>query len=217
MKITFLGHSAVKIEGKKILYIDPFFSNNPNTEISPDQIFAADIVIATHDHADHIGDSFEICKRTDALFVGIHELAVEAENIGVRSEGMNIGGTIQIEDVIIHMVQAIHSSTNSSAAGIVIESEGVTIYHAGDTGLFGDMRIIGEFFDIDLALLPIGDRYTMGIKSAVKAVEFLRPKRVIPIHYNTFPIIKTDPNDFKELVGNLAEVSILSPGESLDL
>ncbi|MDR4497266.1 MAG: metal-dependent hydrolase [Candidatus Scalindua sp.] len=217
MKITFFGHSAVKIEGKKTLYIDPFFRNNPITEISPDQIEAADIVVATHDHADHIGDSYEICKKTNALFVGIHEIAVEAEEIGVRSAGMNIGGTINIEDVLIHMVQAIHSSTKSDAAGVVIETEGVTMYHAGDTGLFGDMRLIGEFFDIDLAFLPIGDRYTMGTKSAVKAVEFLRPKRVIPIHYNTFPIIKTDPNDFKELVGNLAEVIILSPGESLDL
>ncbi len=217
MEITFFGHSAFKIEGTNTLYIDPFFRDNPISEISPEQIQKADIVVATHDHADHIGDAYEICKKTNATFVGIHELAVEAEGEGVRSEGVNVGGTIHINDVLVHMVQAIHSCTNGHAAGVIIETEGATIYHSGDTGLFGDMRLIGDIFDIDLALLPIGDRYTMGIKSAVKAVEFLRPKRVVPIHYNTFPIIKSDPIKFKELVGNLAEVSILHPGEILRL
>jgi len=217
VRVIFLGHSAVCIESSKIIYIDPFLSGNPIARISPEQINTADIVIATHNHADHIGDAFEICKKTRAVLVGIHEIAVEAESSGIRAEGMNIGGTINIEGVIINMVNAHHSSQNGHAAGVVIETEGVTIYHPGDTGLFGDMRIIGEFFDIDLAFLPIGDRYTMGIKSAVKAVEYLKPKKAIPIHYNTFPIIQADPNKFKELVGSLAEVTILDPGESIEL
>ena len=216
-KITFLGHSAVRIEGDKTVYIDPFLSDNPIAGISPDQINTADIVIVTHNHADHIGDAYEICRKTSAVLVGIHEIAVEAENAGIKAEGMNIGGTITIEGININMVNANHSSLNSHPVGVVIETEGLTIYHSGDTGLFGDMNIIGEFFDIDLAFLPIGDRYTMGVKSAVKAVKFLRPKKVIPMHYNTFPIIQADPDEFKKLVGNLAEVLILSPGESTEL
>ena len=217
LKTTFLGHSAVRIEGNKIIYIDPFISENPIAEISLDQINTADIVVVTHNHADHIGDAYEICKKTGAILIGIHEIAVEAENAGIQSEGMNIGGTINIEGVIINMVNANHSSLNGHPTGVVIEMEGVTIYHPGDTGLFGDMRIIGEFFDIDLAFLPIGDRYTMGTKSAVKAVEYLKPKKVVPMHYDTFPVIKADPNEFKKLVGNLAEVLILSPGKSMEL
>lgn len=217
VKITFLGHSAVCIEANKIIYIDPFLSENPVASISINQITTADIVIATHDHADHIGDAFEICKKTSATFVGVHEVAVEAENSSIKAEGMNIGGTINIEGVDINMVNAHHSSLNGHPIGVVIETMGTTIYHPGDTGLFGDMRIIGEFFDIDLAFLPIGDRYTMGIKSAVKAVEYLKPKKVVPVHYNTFPLIQADPNKFKELVGNLAEVLILNPGESIEL
>jgi L-ascorbate metabolism protein UlaG (beta-lactamase superfamily) len=216
-KITFLGHSAVLIEGVKTIYIDPFLTDNPVAVISPDQINSADIVIVTHNHADHIGDAYEICRRTGAILVGIHEIAVEAEDAGIQSEGMNIGGTINIEGVNINMVNANHSSLNGHPVGVVIETEGLTIYHSGDTGLFGDMSIIGEFFDIDLAFLPIGDRYTMGVKSAAKAVEFLRPKKVIPMHYNTFPIIQADPGEFKKLVGKLAEVLILRPGDSMEL
>ncbi|ODS34764.1 MAG: hydrolase [Candidatus Scalindua rubra] len=217
VKVTFLGHSAVCIEGLKTIYIDPFLNENPVAEISLDQINTADIVVVTHNHADHIGDAYEICKRTGAVLVGIHEIAVDAENAGIQAEGMNIGGTINIESVIINMVNAEHSSLSGHATGVVIEIEDVTIYHTGDTGLFGDMCIIGEFFDIDLALLPIGDRYTMGIRSAVKAVEYLKPKKVIPIHYNTFPIIQADPNEFKSLVENMAEVLILKPGEYVEL
>lgn len=217
VKTTYLGHSAICIEASKIIYIDPFLNENPTASISTNQITTADIVIATHDHADHIGDAFEICKKTSATLVGVHELAVEAENFGVHAEGMNIGGTINIEGITINMVNAQHSSSNGHPVGVVIETEGTTIYHPGDTGLFGDMRIIGEFFDIDLAFLPIGDRYTMGTKSAAKAVEYLKPKKVVPVHYNTFPLVQADPNKFKELVGDLAEVLILNPGESIEL
>lgn len=216
-KTTFLGHAAICIEGEKTTYIDPFLSENPVASISVDQIDVADIVIVTHDHADHLGDAYEICKKTGAVLVGIHEIAVETEREGIKSEGMNIGGTINIDGVTINMVNAQHSSLGSHAVGVVIETEGTTIYHSGDTGLFGDMRVIGEFFNIDIAFLPIGDRYTMGIRSAVKAVEYLRPKKVVPVHYNTFPLIKADPDEFKGLVGNMAEVMILRPGESVEL
>ncbi|MGR3320210.1 MAG: metal-dependent hydrolase [Candidatus Anammoxibacter sp.] len=217
MKVKFIGHSAIKLEGSKVVYIDPFLTGNPLATVSVDQIDKADYVIVTHDHDDHKGDAFEICKKTDATLISVHEIAVEAEKIGVKVEGMNIGGTLRLDNIIINMVNAQHSSASGHQSGVVIEMDNNVIYHSGDTGLFGDMKIIGEFFDIDLAFLPIGDRYTMGIPSAVKAVEYLRPKKVIPMHYNTFPIITADPEKFKKMVGNLADVIIVNPGESIDL
>ncbi len=215
MKATFIGHSAIKLEGAHIVYIDPFLTGNPLATTSVDQIDKADYVIVTHDHDDHKGDAFDICNKTGATLVGVHEVSVDAGKEGLKSEGMNIGGTLSLENINIHMVNAQHSTANGHQAGVVIEMDGATVYHPGDTGLFGDMKIIGEFFDIDLAFLPIGDRYTMGIRSAAKAVEYLKPKKVVPMHYNTFPIIMADPQEFKSKVGALAEVVILNPGESV--
>lgn len=214
MEITWLGHSAVKIQGSKSIYIDPFLTDNPAAPITPEQITEADIVIVTHYHSDHLGDAFAICKKTGATLVGIHEIAVDAEAEGITAEGMNIGGTVEINGVKVHMVVAHHSADKGSPTGIVFEMDGKTIYHTGDTGLTYDLKLIGEFFHPDLSFIPIGDRYTMGIPSAAKAVEFIQSKKVIPIHYNTFPIISADPEQFKKKVGDLAEVIILKPGES---
>jgi len=217
MKITWLGHSAIKIEGSKIVFIDPFLAGNPTAPIKPEEIDKADIVVVTHYHSDHLGDAFSICKKTGATLVSIHEVAVEAEKEGIKAEGMNIGGTVEVNGVKIHMVIAWHSAEKGNATGVVVEMDGKKIYHAGDTGLTYDMKLIGEFFEPDLSFLPIGDRYTMGIPSAVKAVELIKSKVVIPIHYNTFPIIQTNPEEFKARVGNKAEVVILKPGESYNL
>lgn len=217
MKATFIGHSAVRLSGSRIVYIDPFITNNPLSALSLDQINKADLVIVTHDHADHLGDAYEICKKTGAVLVGIHEIAVDAEDAGIRAEGMNIGGTLRFEDLKVNMVNALHSSSRGHPSGVVIEMDNIIVYHTGDTGLFGDMKIIGESFDIDLAFIPIGDRYTMAIPSAVKAVEYLRPKKVAPIHYNTFPIIQADPEAFKAGVGGMSEVIILKPGDVIEL
>ncbi|MFH1944378.1 MAG: metal-dependent hydrolase [Acidobacteriota bacterium] len=217
MNITWLGHSAIKIEGSKIVYIDPFLTGNPNASMAAEQIQKADIVIVTHDHGDHLGDAFPICKRTGATLVAMHEIAVDAAAQGLCAEGMNIGGTVEVSGVKVHMVTALHSSDRGDPAGVVVELDGKTLYHAGDTGLTYDMKIIGEFFHPDLSFLPIGDRYTMGIHSAVKAVEFTRTKKVIPVHYGTFPLIATDPEAFKSLVGDRADVIVLRPGESTSL
>jgi L-ascorbate metabolism protein UlaG (beta-lactamase superfamily) len=160
----------------------------------------ADVVIVTHHHGDHMGDAFDICKSTGATLVGIHEIAVEAEAAGIPAEGMNIGGTIQTHGVTVHMVQAWHSAEKGDPTGVVIELDGKSLYHAGDTGLTYDMKLIGEFFSPDLSFLPIGDRYTMGVPSATKAVEFTQTKKVIPIHYGTFPIVEADPEEFKNRV-----------------
>jgi len=217
MDITWLGHSGIKLEGSKTVYIDPFLTGNPAASTTPDEITEADVVIVTHHHGDHLGDAFPICKKTGATLVSVHEVAVEAEAEGIPSEGMNIGGTIDAKEVKIHMVQALHSAEKGNPTGVVIEMDGKTIYHAGDTGLTYDMKLIGEFFKPELSFIPIGDRYTMGIPSATMAVEFIQTKKVIPIHYNTFPIVSADPEEFKRRVGDMAEVIILQPGESYTL
>jgi L-ascorbate metabolism protein UlaG (beta-lactamase superfamily) len=217
MEITWLGHSAVKIEGSKIVYIDPFLTGNPKASTSAAACTKADVVIVTHYHDDHVGDSFGICKNTGATLVGIHEIAVEAEAEGIPAEGMNIGGTVEANGVVVHMVQAWHSAEKGDPAGVVIELDGKTIYHSGDTGLTYDMKLVGEFFKPDLSFIPIGDRYTMGVPSAARAVEFIQTKKVIPIHYGTFPIVEADPEEFKKRVGDTAEVIILKPGETYNL
>jgi len=204
----------VKIEGSKTVFIDPFLTGNPKASINADEITKADVVVVTHYHSDHMGDSFSICKSTGATLIGIHEIAVEAEAEGIATEGMNIGGTVETNGVKVHMVQAWHSAEKGDPAGVVVELDGKTLYHAGDTGLTYDMKLIGEFFSPDLSFLPIGDRYTMGVPSATKAVEFIQTKRVIPIHYGTFPIVEADPEEFKNRVGDMAEVIILKPGDT---
>jgi L-ascorbate metabolism protein UlaG (beta-lactamase superfamily) len=217
MKITWLGHSAVKIEASKTIYIDPFLTGNPAASMGPEAATEADLVVVTHDHGDHLGDAFPICKQTGATLVSQHEIAVQAQEEGITAEGMNIGGTVESQGVKIHMVQAVHTAGCGDPTGVIIEVDGKSIYHAGDTGLTYDMKLVGEFFSPDLSILPIGDRYTMGINSAVKAVEFCETKRVIPVHYNTFPLVETDPEEFKAKVGDKAEVIILNPGESYEL
>ncbi|MBU1105455.1 MAG: metal-dependent hydrolase [Candidatus Riflebacteria bacterium] len=217
IKVTWLGHSAVKIEGSKTIYIDPFIMGNPACSCTLDDIKKADMVFVTHYHDDHVGDAFFICQKTGATLIAIHEIAVEATELGITAEGMNIGGTVTVENVKFNMVSALHSAKKGTPAGIVIEIDGSCIYHAGDTGLTYDMKLVGEFFKPDLSLLPIGDRFTMGIASAAKAVEYTQTRRVVPIHYNTFEPVNADPQAFKDKVGSLAEVIILKPGESYEL
>ena len=217
MEITWLGHSAVKIKGSKTVYIDPFLTGNPSASVSAAEITEADVVIVTHYHGDHVGDAFAICQKTGAILVGIHEIAVEAQAEGITAEGMNIGGTVEAKGVKVHMVQAWHSAEKGDPAGVVVELDGKSLYHAGDTGLTYDMKLVGEFFHPDLSFLPIGDRYTMGVPSATKAVEFIQTKKVIPVHYGTFPIVEADPEEFKRRVGDMAEVIILKPGDSYTL
>lgn len=217
VKVTWLGHSAVKIVGSKTILIDPFISGNPAASCRLEDIDNVDMVFVTHWHGDHVGDAFAICKKTGAKLIAIHELAVEAESMQIVAEGMNIGGTVAVGDIKFNMVPALHSAEKGSPAGVVIEIDGKNIYHAGDTGLTYDMKLIGEFFKPDLSFLPIGDRYTMGIASAARAVEFLQTRCVIPIHYNTFALINSDPQAFKAKVGAKAEVIILKPGEEFQL
>ena len=221
-KIRWLGHSGFEIElANKILLIDPWLTGNPLAAVTASDIKKADIVCVTHDHGDHLGDAIEICKRTGATFVGIYELGVFAEESGVKDVvGINIGGTVDVKGTRITMVQAFHSSTRGAPTGFVMKAEGKTIYHAGDTGLFGDMKLIGEIHRPDVALIPIGDYYTMGSKEAAEAVKLIKPAVVIPMHYQTLPVLSPSAEDFIKFVKEKApevKVVALKPGETYQL
>jgi len=207
--------------------IDPFISGNPLAPCSPEEL-NPDIIAVTHGHRDHLGDTIEIGKRTGCRIITIHEVANYIKSKGVFAEGMGKGGTVNVEGIKLTMTDALHSSSidasgfsfdGGSPAGFIIRINGHSIYHAGDTGVFGDMKLIGELYEPELAFLPIGDKFTMGIKEATKAVELIQPKTVIPMHYSTFDVIKQDPEEFKRAVEAKVDtkVIIMKPGESIDL
>ena len=226
MKITWLGHSAFLIEGRNKVLIDPFLTGNPMAAISADKV-KCDIICVTHGHGDHLGDAVEIARRTGATIASIVEMANYVERTGVKSIGFNLGGTAKVLDTSITMVPAFHSSSigapglEFSAAmpvGMVIDS-GKVVYHAGDTCVFGDMKLIHELYRPEVAMLPIGGFYTMDPKQAAMATELINPKIVIPMHYGTWPPIEQDPKEFERLVkkSSKAKVVILKPGESLEV
>ncbi|MDI2586145.1 metal-dependent hydrolase [Psychrobacillus sp. NEAU-3TGS] len=226
MNISYHGHSVVKIQtNTHTILIDPFINGNGQTDLEVSEV-TADVILLTHGHNDHVGDTVEIAKRSDALVVAPFELAEFIESQGVKVHAMGIGGSREFEFGTVKFTQAFHSSSYTKEdgqsvytgmpAGILLTVEGATIYHAGDTSLFGDMKLIGDRNNIKVAFLPIGDNFTMGPEDAAYAVELLKPEIVVPIHYNTFPPIKQDPNKFKELVKS-AEVQVLNAGDSVQL
>jgi L-ascorbate metabolism protein UlaG (beta-lactamase superfamily) len=182
------------------------------------EIKQADIVYVTHDHADHLGDALSICKRTNATFVSVIDLAAYAEEQDVKKIfGLNIGGSMEIDSVRLTMVKAFHTTVRRAPTGVIVEGEGKAVYHAGDTGLFGDMRLFGEIYKLDLALLPIGGYYTMDAKQAAEATKLLNPKAAIPMHYKTFPVIAQSADEFAKIVKEKTpkvRVVALKPGES---
>lgn len=218
-KIRWLGHSGFEIElNNKTVLIDPWLSGNPKAAMKASDVKKIDIVCVTHDHVDHLGDAIQICKATGATFVGIYELGVYAQEQGVKETvGFNIGGTTIVKGIEISMVQAFHSSNQGAPTGFIIRAEGKSIYHAGDTGLFGDMKLIGEIYHPDIALIPIGDYYTMGAKEAAEAVRLINPSIVIPMHYGTFPVLTSSAKDFIGIVRERVpkvKVVVLEPGET---
>lgn len=218
MEVKWLGHSALMLKGSRTVLIDPFLTGNPSASISVSKIEKCDMVVVTHDHGDHLGDAFEICEKTGAVFVSFYEIALAAEERGLAAEQMSIGGTIENNGIKVSMVPAFHSGgLGGTAVGVVVEFDGKKVYHAGDTGVSMEMQLTGELYRPDVAFLPIDGRFNMTPRLAAKAVELLKVPKVIPIHYDTFPAIKSSPEEFKNLVGNLSEVIILNPGEKIEL
>jgi L-ascorbate metabolism protein UlaG (beta-lactamase superfamily) len=218
MQLTWLGHSCVLLSGTKKVLIDPFIEGG---SVAGTQ---ADIVAVTHGHNDHMGETVALGKTT----IAITEIAKYLRTKGVPAEGMNIGGTLDVDGVSFTMTPAQHSSSIEEAgpgfsagspAGFVIRLDGVSVYHAGDTGLFSDMRLIGELYHPDVALLPIGGTYTMGTAEAMMAANFVGAKMVIPIHYNTWDKIRADPVAFKKALERTTDIKvrILEPGGIMEL
>lgn len=216
--IKWLGHACFQIDiADKTILIDPWLNDNPLSPIKSKDIKKADIVCVTHDHVDHLGDAIEICKKTNATFVSNYEIGLYAERHGLKNIiGMNIGGSVNVHNIQITMVQAFHSSNKGSPCGFIIKAEGKSIYHAGDTGVFSDMKLIGKLYKPEVALIPIGGYYTMGPLEAAEAVELLNPKIVIPMHYMSFPVLEPSAEKFvKALKEKNIEVKVilLKPGE----
>ena len=205
MKLRYFSHSSFLItldDGTRLL-IDPFLDGNPNCPVAASDV-DAEYILVTHGHGDHFGDTLSIAKRCDALCICENELATYIASKGARAHNMHIGGAHSFDFGKIKLTQALHSSTTpdkqcvGAATGILLFLQDKVIYHMGDTGLFLDLKLIGEMQAIDYLLVPIGDNFTMGIDDAVKACSFVKPGCAIPIHYNTFDVIKTDPEEFKE-------------------
>jgi L-ascorbate metabolism protein UlaG (beta-lactamase superfamily) len=221
--ITWLGHSTIRIEtGGKVLILDPFFSGNPAATVKADDV-TCDYLLVSHGHGDHIGDCVPIARRTGATVIANYEIATWLEAKGVKAHGMQHGGGFNFPFGRVKLTLAFHGSAlpdgsnGGNPCGFLITTlDGKRIYDAADTGLFGDMRLIGEE-GIDLALLPIGDNYTMGPDDALRAVKFLTPKKVVPIHYNTWPPIAQDAAAWAARVKaeTAAEAVVLKVGESL--
>lgn len=226
MKISYHGHSVVRIEtdSHKII-IDPFITGNPKCDLDPDKV-DVDVILLTHGHNDHVGDTMRIADRTGAEIVALNELAVYLGKKGYNAHGMNIGGAYDFDFGRVKFTQAFHSSSyeeedgtfiyTGMPGGILLTIDGKTIYHAGDTSLFSDMKLIGEMNDIDLAFLPIGDNFTMGPDDALIAADWIKADIVVPVHYNTFPVIEQDGKEFASKVKTGKGV-FLDIGESLEL
>ncbi len=227
--IRWLGHASfeLQLDGYTIL-IDPWLSNPVYKSDLREFEDRLDLIVVTHDHGDHLGESIELLKRNKkARFASVYEISeYVAKEIGEegseRIVGGNIGGPLRIPGISLDVIllPATHSTLRGTPTSVLIRGKESTVYHAGDTGLSAEMILIGELYTIDVALLPIGSHFTMDVLQASKAVEMLKPKVAIPMHYNTFPVIQADPKNFEKIVAEKypsTKVIILEPGDKLDL
>ena len=224
LKLTYFSHSMFMLDdGINQVVIDPFITGNPTYPNNTDEIKAKFIVL-THGHGDHLGNGIELAKKNDGLIIAVNELANYCAEKGARAHNMHIGGAYNFLFGRLKFTIAHHGSASPDGrymgepAGVVITMNSKKVYHSGDTGLFLDMKLIGERDKIDVAMLPIGDNFTMGIDDAVKAVEFIDPALAIPMHYNTFPVIHADPLEFKKKVEEVGkQVKVMSFGETITI
>jgi L-ascorbate metabolism protein UlaG (beta-lactamase superfamily) len=225
-RLTWHGHSTFTLEtdtGHRILF-DPFLDDNPKSDIRVSDVDRLDYILCSHGHFDHFSDAIPVAKRTGATIVGTFELVAFAQSQGAQhGHGMNVGGAHRFPFGVVKLTPAMHSGTiagdeagryTSLAHGFWIDLDGRRLYHAGDTALIADMQLLQG--RVDIALLPIGDNFTMGPEDAARAVDMIRPGVVIPIHYNTWDLIAQDPAAFRDRVGGRADVQILEPGGSYE-
>ena len=226
MKLSYHGQSVVKLEtDSHTILIDPFISGNDACDLDASSI-KTDVILLTHGHNDHVGDTVQIAKNNDALVVAPYELAAYLGSKGLNTHAMHIGGAYEFEFGKVKFTQAFHGSAYTEEdgtmiytgmpAGILLTVKGKTIYHVGDTGLFSDLKLIGDMNDIDVAFVPIGDNFTMGPDDALIAADWIQAKVVVPVHYNTFPLIEQDPFDFVRKV-KTGEGKVMEIGEIMDL
>lgn len=225
--LKYHAHSCWEVDdGSHRILIDPFLSGNQeNADVGPDSFDKLDAIVLTHGHGDHIGDTIEIAQKTGAIVVSNNEVANYLAAKGVNVHNMHIGGGYQFPFAHVKLTIAHHGSSGpdgeclGSPTGVVLTMKGKKIYHAGDTGLFYDMKLIGEMYGpLDAALLPIGDNFTMDIRDAVKATEFLGAKVNMPMHYNTWPPIEADPAEFVSKVAAEGRKAVsVKPGESYEV
>ena len=226
MQVIYLGHSAFHIIAPGLnALIDPYLSNNPMTTHKPEDFTGINYIFVTHGHGDHLGDTIAVAKANDATVIANAEICDYLSRKGVKCHPMHIGGSFVFHFGAVKLTPALHGSAitegdqrieGGNPCGFLIEVDGKHIYHAGDTGLSKDMELLSED-QVDLALLPIGGNYTMDIYDAARAVRMIKPIRVVPMHYNTFPHIQADPLEFINLVNEAAQVLILKPGDVVAL
>jgi L-ascorbate metabolism protein UlaG (beta-lactamase superfamily) len=229
-RITWLGHAAFRIDtpSGKVILVDPWIQSNPMCPEANKKFERVDTMLITHGHFDHIADAVDLGKKFKPQIVGIYELCVWLESKGVPgTSAMNKGGTQKAGEIEVTMVNALHSCGikdgdeiiyGGEACGYIIRLPGgLTVYHAGDTALFGDMKLIGELYSPDVALLPIGDYYTMGPRDAAMAIRFLNVRHVVPMHFGTFPSLVGRPEQVRQLTQDISglEIHVLKPGESI--
>lgn len=227
-KITFHGHSCFTVEANDgtVLLIDPFLTGNPLADIAPEDLVRVDYILLTHGHGDHIADAWDIAHRTGAMVVSTFEIISFAQQVkGVeKAHPLHIGGGYNFPVGYIKMTPALHGGAvegdesgqyTTMPGGFLINIDDRGIYHAGDTALITDMKLLDG--QVDVAILPIGDNFTMGPDDAVRAVEMIGPRTVIPMHFNTFEMIEQNPAAFVAKVGSKAQVVILEPGQSHEL